>query len=228
MTHDLIPVEFTDLATRIRSEHEAVRQSARQTLHHALKAGELLLEAKKHVHHGYWSDWLHEHCDMSQRTAQNYMRLARNRIAVEEKAQATADLTIEDALDALAKPRSPDVEIPADYALISSAAALLPEPGHALVGTLECGKTLELFLLAESGEHPGYYWLLHIDELDDGDGIESWIRKPVRADFIRPCFEHLTRHPNLISNIEWEDRPEDTFWTVAPAEVRSCEKRSPS
>ena len=38
--------DLTDLAVRIRGEHEAVCRSARQTLQHALATGDLLLEAK--------------------------------------------------------------------------------------------------------------------------------------------------------------------------------------
>lgn len=91
---------LADLAARIRIEHEAVRLAARQSLHHAFAAGELLIEAKVLVGYGDWADWLRDHCDVSVRSAQVYMRLARNQEVV--NTQTTADLTIDDALNGLA------------------------------------------------------------------------------------------------------------------------------
>jgi hypothetical protein len=92
---------LADLAAEIRQEHAAVRTSARQTLDHAIRAGELLLQAKDKVGHGRWTDWLPNHCDLSERTAQAYMRLARNKV----NPQLSADLTIDAALKALAEPK---------------------------------------------------------------------------------------------------------------------------
>jgi hypothetical protein len=45
---------------------------------HAMAAGDLLLEAKLRLKHGEWLPWLAEHRSMSERTAQRYMRLARD------------------------------------------------------------------------------------------------------------------------------------------------------
>lgn len=42
-------------------------------------AGDKLLEAKPQVSHGYWGPWLSKNFDLSDRTAQNYMRYARLR-----------------------------------------------------------------------------------------------------------------------------------------------------
>ena len=69
-------------------------------LEHALKAGQLLLEAKKGLPHGEWLPWLRESCpDISERTAQNYMRLSREVSKLEpEKAQRVADLSYRDAI----------------------------------------------------------------------------------------------------------------------------------
>jgi hypothetical protein len=62
------------LASRINAEHTAVASSLRQGLRHAMAAGELLIEAKALVKHGRWLPWLREHCEISDRTAQLYMR----------------------------------------------------------------------------------------------------------------------------------------------------------
>jgi hypothetical protein len=87
------------LAAEITRLHELAVASFRTSLDHALKAGELLTEAKAQLRHGEWLPWLAEHVDCSERTAQAYMQLAAN-------PQAAAHLTIEDALHAIARPAS--------------------------------------------------------------------------------------------------------------------------
>ena len=85
------------LAARIRAEHEATSAALRSSVAHGIAAGELLMEAKASVPHGQWLLWLKEHCAISERTAQLYMRLAKNREAVEANTQPIADLTLNEA-----------------------------------------------------------------------------------------------------------------------------------
>jgi Protein of unknown function (DUF3102) len=68
-----------DLAARIRVEHEAVSAALKESVRHAIAAGELLIEAKGRLSHGQWLPWLQDHCTISERTAQLYMRVAKNR-----------------------------------------------------------------------------------------------------------------------------------------------------
>jgi hypothetical protein len=70
----------------------------------ALRVGDLLLKAKKLVDHGRWIDWLKSHCDLSERSAQGYMRLARHRLNPQPVADLE-DVTIKGILTALAKPK---------------------------------------------------------------------------------------------------------------------------
>ncbi len=42
----------------------------------AIERGQKLIEAKAELSHGEWLPWLREHCDMAERTAQDYMALA--------------------------------------------------------------------------------------------------------------------------------------------------------
>ena len=65
------------LATQISEEHRFCTEFLSEGVQHALKAGELLLEAKKQVQHGNWLGWLQESFEFSVRTAQLYMRVAR-------------------------------------------------------------------------------------------------------------------------------------------------------
>ena len=95
---------LADLAARIRLEHYAAAEKLTEALRHAMTAGELLIEAKALVQHGQWLPWLADHVAISERTAQLYMRLAKNRGEIEATKSATdiADLTLNEAAALLA------------------------------------------------------------------------------------------------------------------------------
>jgi hypothetical protein len=93
-----------DLARRINQEHDSAKAAFTRGFEHALRAGELLLEAKAKVKHGEWLPWLKANCSISQRTAQLYMRVVRERPQLEAKNASLADLTLEDAAKQLATP----------------------------------------------------------------------------------------------------------------------------
>lgn len=95
----------TRLAGEIRAEHEQAQEAFASAVEHAVRCGELLLEAKAQVGHGGWGAWLDEHFPASRRSAQGYMRLARHGA----EAQALAHLGVEGALRELAAP-PPDRE----------------------------------------------------------------------------------------------------------------------
>jgi hypothetical protein len=89
---------LADLVARIRAEHEATAAALKSSVEHAMTAGDLLIEAKAQLKHGEWLPWLAEHCEMSERTAQLYMRLACERPMIESKAQHVADLNLRGAV----------------------------------------------------------------------------------------------------------------------------------
>jgi hypothetical protein len=98
------------IASELRTEVAAVERSWRDVVGHAIRAGELLLEAKAAVGHGEWLPWLEANFPGSERTARNYMRLATNR-------QHVADLpTVREAIATLTEtsdaeaPRETDIE----------------------------------------------------------------------------------------------------------------------
>jgi hypothetical protein len=94
---------LADLAARIRQEHRAASDKMSEALLHAMAGGDLLIEAKALVQHGQWLPWLKDHVDISERTAQIYMRAAKNRAEIEaSKAQSTADLSLGEAVALLA------------------------------------------------------------------------------------------------------------------------------
>lgn len=87
-----------ELAARIRAEHEATADALKSSVEHSIAAGELLIEAKAKVPHGQWLPWLRDNCAISERTAQLYMRLAKNRIAIEGQIRnGVADLSLNEA-----------------------------------------------------------------------------------------------------------------------------------
>ena len=74
---ELVPA-LDSLADEIRRELSAAEADWHSAVGHAIRAGELLIEAKRQVAHGEWLLWLETNCPLSDREAQNYMRLARN------------------------------------------------------------------------------------------------------------------------------------------------------
>ena len=113
--NQIVPSPLPDLAARIRAEHAGVVATLQRSFAHAMAAGDLLLAAKAQLKHGQWLPWLADHCGISERTAQVYMRLAKNREALEAKTQSSADLTVDSALKLLAAP-SPKAQRSADLA----------------------------------------------------------------------------------------------------------------
>jgi Protein of unknown function (DUF3102) len=95
------------LATTINEHLRAADAATRRGLEHAIAAGLLLIEAKNLVgQHGEWLPWLQANCRLSERRAQTFMRLARNRHRLEAvKSAETADLTIAAAEALVGKPR---------------------------------------------------------------------------------------------------------------------------
>jgi hypothetical protein len=98
-------VPFGRLATQINDAHVACLEAGRTALNHAIRAGELLLEAKRRVGHGHFLDWIADHCRFSKRWAQEYMKLARHYGS--GKANCTSYLTITEALAAIPTERAP-------------------------------------------------------------------------------------------------------------------------
>jgi Protein of unknown function (DUF3102) len=102
------PVEppLDDLARKIKTEHLEITRAKKNIIERAMTAGDLLIQAKVKAGHGNWLNWLRDNCaDISERTANVYMKLAEGRAKIEEKLKsaATADLTINEALRCLAE-----------------------------------------------------------------------------------------------------------------------------
>jgi hypothetical protein len=94
-----------DLAARIKAEHEATALSLKRGIEHAIKAGELLIQAKQLLNkHGAWLPWVEGNCAITPRMAQIYMRIAGSKAEIEAKAKSISHLTISEAVKFLAAP----------------------------------------------------------------------------------------------------------------------------
>lgn len=90
------------LAEQINAHHRECEAAMNAGLRHALEAGKLLTEAKRLCPHGTWQPWLEENFEGSIRTAQAYMRVAREYPKLDGKAQRVALLTLRGAVAAVA------------------------------------------------------------------------------------------------------------------------------
>jgi hypothetical protein len=139
-------------------------------LQHALAVGDLLLKAKAIVGHGNWGEWLRDHCEMSDRSAQAYMRLARNRGAIEAKSAGTADLSIEAALAALAKPTPTESKARPSPTTVAD-----DEAGYADVPVRLGGQAIDIEKLSPAAQAQLAEKLLPATK-DDNTSEEQWQR----------------------------------------------------
>jgi len=107
MTHGKVVIadlsrsnSLTDLAVRIKAEHEALAVAMKRGLEHAINAGALLIEAKAQLKHGQWLPWLREHCHIPERTARLYMQLASHAAEIGN----VAEMTVRGAMKLLQRP----------------------------------------------------------------------------------------------------------------------------
>jgi len=87
-----------EITREINTEHRQVETHKRNTIQHAIRCGELLLEMKRRVGHGNWLAWVGEHFEASERTARNYMEIAKSAAV----ADLSDDTTMRSALRTLA------------------------------------------------------------------------------------------------------------------------------
>ncbi len=101
-----------DLAEQIDREHELCREATVSVVEHAVRAGELLVQAKDRRGHGAWTSWLEQHCSVTPRQARRYMSLAKNQDRLDEaKRTWKSDFTLAEAMELLSElQESPQAE----------------------------------------------------------------------------------------------------------------------
>lgn len=81
------------LAEEVKRAHAGVVDAAKTAAERAIEAGRALNEAKSLLKHGEWLPWLRDHAEVSERTAQLYMRIA----ALGLKSETVADIGLKAA-----------------------------------------------------------------------------------------------------------------------------------
>ena len=104
----LAPRDVQELQVAINHEHAQVENCARDMVAHAVKCGELLLEAKAILPHGSWATWREANITVGEWMAQKYMAFAREERA--NPGRLTGMPSIRAALKAIAAPPRPEVD----------------------------------------------------------------------------------------------------------------------
>lgn len=100
LTYDDV-IELDLLAYKANDAHHKAEATAYSALEYAKEAGEYLAAAKALCKHGEWLPWLEANFEGSKRTAQAYMQVAAGWHEIEAKAQSSALLSVNQALQLL-------------------------------------------------------------------------------------------------------------------------------
>jgi len=101
-------VDLGQQAAAIVAEHQAARSAIESAVSHAVRAGELLIQAKAAIPHGGWGSFCNQ-LPFSDRTARAYMQLAG---LDQAKRQRVAEMTLREALASISEPKA----LPAAFA----------------------------------------------------------------------------------------------------------------
>jgi hypothetical protein len=100
-------LSVSELVVRVNDAHRQVKECVIKGAQHAIKAGELLWEAKRKAGHGRWLEWMAENCEFSERTAQLYMKLA-GALPQVANPQRIADLSLTGAIKMIEDLKAPE------------------------------------------------------------------------------------------------------------------------
>jgi hypothetical protein len=116
------PAQLAELAGLIRVE-------LRAGIEHAVRAGSLLIDAKKVIDHGHWLPWIRDNFGLSERSAQNFMKLSRDMAALPAaNAKRVALLPLREALASIAESRRPEAHKDPTGAMLASGKKTAPKP----------------------------------------------------------------------------------------------------
>jgi hypothetical protein len=142
------------------------------------------------------------------------MQLARHRASFEANPPLTADLTMDEALRVIAKPKPP-IETDADYFVVPTSDYLPPREDIARIGELQRHDCLQIFGVIANPKFSGFYRvaLLEMYGGEDGPAMECQPdgSREVRADFIADWFQHEMRWPELFKDVQWRDHPANSL-----------------
>jgi hypothetical protein len=164
-----------------------INEEIRAGLQHAKNVGDLLVEAKKQCPHGQWLPWLKKNVNLSERTAQAYMRVAKHWERLEGKSATVADLTYRSALETLAdKPAAKPADEPDDRTPFQTGKC------YRILGHSHLG--MAYLEIDPHPDHPGF-WTMTFYHLVGG-GFADYIGRGIRLDsarLLRQLFECVLR-----------------------------------
>lgn len=74
-TENQVDVVLSQRVSDIHDDLDGIKKNAIDSLRRAIRVGENLVMAKEEVPHGQWGQWLRDNFNMTERTAQRYMKL---------------------------------------------------------------------------------------------------------------------------------------------------------
>jgi len=197
---DIKELRLAELAELANVQHREIVGTLRESLSQAIRAGEMLAEAKALCPHRTWLRWLEANFEGSVRTAQEYMRLYNNADEIRAKARGSAPLSIGAALrELVSSPRSEPARVeityeskdaepaqpagPTEYTL-ERAVQPSPEPHPTIRMPLHRYRTAE----HEDGPQHSHQQSEAIEETDDWQPLDHLVRV---SDFVENgLFDH--------------------------------------
>lgn len=74
----VVPNSPLQIIVEINEQHRLAKLHAAETIKHAVRCGELLLQQKKLLPHGEFTRWVEQNCEFSARSARAYMQVTEN------------------------------------------------------------------------------------------------------------------------------------------------------
>lgn len=107
-------IKAISLKGEINANHRECLRAGNETIHHAVSAGELLLQVKSLVPHGQFQKWVEQYCDFSHDVANGYMALQRqlSTFSKSERARILDNSGSVTSLKKLLKPKENDNQPP--------------------------------------------------------------------------------------------------------------------
>lgn len=159
MSSDVTPA-LTDLVRQVRAAVTGLTTAASNAVQYAIDAGNALIVARDKTKRGEWGPFL-KRCDLGERQAERYMRLARLVEGKPTLKSGFSDLTIEGAIKKLSPPKS------AKTTTTTTTAAAPGKPEKATPApAARCADILEAWLHASPVER---------QRAVDGIGLWPWL-----------------------------------------------------
>lgn len=124
----------TERITRIQTLAAELDQLGRTAIEKAIEAGNLLRECKESLAHGDWLPWLKSNFAFSERTAQNWISIARAEARGDLKSATVADLGINEAI----KLARPEKETSSEQLIAPSKVDFAPPTSPSMVDPDKC------------------------------------------------------------------------------------------